>query len=103
MPLIREIPRSADSSPLSSAPLILDRRSLTSDLCSRFQNFTRIARLIRFSIFFRSGVHNPVAPQPLDGATLPSRHTRAPGAPKVLPSGGVTPPGPDQYGTFVAR
>ena len=60
------------------------------------QNFTRIDKLILFSIFFKSGVHRPMEPQPPAGARLPSRHAKAPGAPKVLPAGGVTPPGPDQ-------
>src|SRR5215467_13490783 len=69
----------------------------------RGQNFTRIAKFKRFSIFLRSGVHKPTAPQPPGGAELPSKHTSAPGEPTVLPSGGVTPPRPDQYGTFAAR
>ena len=59
------------------------------------QNFTSIDRPMRFSIFFRSGV------QP---------GTRAPGDPQIFSTTGavgqvvgVTPPGPEKYGTFAAR
>src|SRR5436853_1149594 len=59
------------------------------------QNFTRIARSRRFSIFFRSGV---------------KPGTNAPGEPQMFSTSGavgqdvgVTPPGPDQYGTLAAR
>jgi hypothetical protein len=58
------------------------------------QNFTRIDRLIRFSLFFRSGV---------------KPGTNAPGDPQIfstigaLGQEGVTPPGPEKYGTFAAR
>jgi hypothetical protein len=60
----------------------------------RRQNLTRIARLIRFSIFFRSGV---------------KPGTNAPGDPHIFSTiggvgqVGVTPPGPEKYGTFAAR
>src|SRR5215472_16822357 len=69
---------------------------------SASQNLTRIARLTRFSVFLRSGVHRPNAPQPVAGATLPSEQTNAVGLP-LLPPGGVIPPAPDQYGTLAAR
>src|SRR3979411_2292452 len=59
------------------------------------QNLTRMDRLIRFSIFLRSGV-NP--------------GTKAPGDPQIFSTigavgqdAGVTPPGPEKYGTFAAR
>ena len=51
------------------------------------QNFSRNARVIRFSLLRRSGLHP---------------WTTDPGAP-VFPPGGVTPPGPAKYGTFAAR
>src|SRR6267378_8180472 len=69
-------------------------------LCKKFreparQNFTSMDRLIRFSIFLRSGV-NP--------------GTKAPGDPQIFSTigaveqdVGVTPPGPEKYGTFAAR
>src|ERR1700731_1317841 len=65
----------------------------TSSVPSR-QNFTRIDRLIRFSIFFKSGV---------------KPGTNAPGDPHIFSTigavgqVGVTPPGPEKYGTFAAR
>src|SRR6266576_7004415 len=56
------------------------------------QNFTSNNRLIRFSIFLKSGV-NP--------------GTKAPGDPQIFSTigaveqdVGVTPPGPEKYGTF---
>src|SRR6266850_1798217 len=59
------------------------------------QNLTSMDRLIRFSIFLRSGV-NP--------------GTKAPGDPQIFSTigaveqdVGVTPPGPEKYGTFAAR
>src|SRR4029077_19077207 len=58
------------------------------------QNFTRIERLIRFSIFFKSGV---------------KPGTNAPGDPQIFSTigavgqEGVTPPGPEKYGVFAAR
>ena len=59
------------------------------------QNLTRIERLIRFSIFFKSGV---------------KPGTKAPGVPHIFSTRGavgqdegVTPPGPEKYGTFAAR
>ena len=59
------------------------------------QNFTKIARLIRFSIFLKSGV-NP--------------GTKGPGDPQIFSTMGevghevgVTPPGPEKYGTFAPR
>src|SRR6202047_3573673 len=58
------------------------------------QNFTRIERLIRFSIFFKSGV---------------KPGTNAPGDPQIFSTigavgqDGVIPPGPEKYGTFAAR
>src|SRR5207253_8418641 len=52
----------------------------------------RIATLIRSSVLRRSG--NQVAPE--------GRITVEPSGP-VLPPGGVTPPGPEKYGTLAAR
>jgi hypothetical protein len=55
---------------------------------------TRIAKLMRFSIFFKSGV---------------KPGTNAPGDPQIFSTigavgqDGVTPPGPEKYGTFAAR
>ena len=64
------------------------------------QNLTRIDKSMRFSIFFKSGNH-VFAGDPLHTLN-PVRHTCDPGAP-ALPPGGVTPPGPEKYGTFAAR
>jgi hypothetical protein len=51
------------------------------------QSLTIIAKINRYSFRTKSGVHPG---------------TGIPGVP-VLPPGGVTPPGPDQYGTLVWR
>src|ERR1700747_745124 len=57
----------------------------------------------RFSVLRRSGCQSPTEPHPVLDARLPSRQTSAPGAPNVLPAGGVTPPDPEKEGTFPAR
>ena len=70
------------------------RHSAEKQLVPRHQNFTRIERLIRFSIFFKSGV---------------KPGTNAPGDPQIFSTmgavgqDGVTPPGPEKYGTLAAR
>src|SRR5215475_11306176 len=51
------------------------------------QNFTRMAMEARSSVFRRSGNHPGIV---------------VPGIP-LFPPGGVTPPGPLQYGTFACR
>jgi hypothetical protein len=61
------------------------------------QNFTSNANVNRFSIFRKSGDHNPTdGLHPPTGATLPSKHANDPGFP-------LFPPGPEKYGTLAAR
>lgn len=55
-----DVKHKRDSSVLFSGPT-------PSPEYSESQNLTRIAMLMRFSIFFRSGVHSPKAPQPVAG------------------------------------